>query len=162
MIANLPCRDFEFSNCQQLQSSQELPSKFIPCRHFQGCVFWNITLAASQGNSLCSILSSKYAPRMVQPSYANTLAHTSTCTYALAPAHTSTRTYAHALALPGCASVSLLIFDYFPTLTMLPQGCEDPLALTMDRPLCLRLTGTPTPPKCRPGANMAPINDPRI
>jgi hypothetical protein len=56
-----------------------------------------------------------------------------------------------------CTSVSLLIFDYFPTLIMLPQGCEDPLILTMDRPLCLRLTGTPTPPKCRLGANIVPI-----
>jgi hypothetical protein len=40
--------------------------------------------------------------------------------------------------------------------------CEDPLILTTDRLLCLRLTGTPTLPKCRPGANMALINNPRI
>ncbi len=119
-------------------------------------------MAASQGNPLCSILSSKHAPRVVQPPYTNALAHTSTRTYAHAPAHTSTRTYAHAPALPVLRVCVPINFDYFPTLTMLPQGCEDLLILTTDRPLCLRLTGMPTPPKCRPGANMAPINNPRI
>jgi hypothetical protein len=29
---------------------------------------------------------------------------------------------------------SLFIFDYFPTLWMLPQGCVDPYVQTMDRP----------------------------
>ncbi len=36
--------------------------------------------------------------------------------------------------------------SYFTTSWMLQQGCEEPLILTTDRPLCLRLTGTPTPP----------------
>jgi hypothetical protein len=42
---------------------------------------------------------------------------------------------------------------------MLPQGCENPLSLTMDRPwLARRGTNANTTNKCRPGAHRAPIN----
>ncbi len=42
---------------------------------------------------------------------------------------------------------------------MLPQGCEDPQVQAMARPLLPGSHATPTPPKCRPGAHQAPINN---
>ena len=54
---------------------------------------------------------------------------------------------------------SLFIFEYFPKLLMLPQGCVDPQVQDDGQTITTWLIFTPTPPKCRLRANMAPINN---
>ncbi len=64
------------------------PTKLITRRHFQECPSRHHFGRIIKKIPLCSILPSKHAPRVAQPSHANTLAHTGTLSYAHAPALT--------------------------------------------------------------------------
>ena len=56
--------------------------------HLQGCPRWSPPSSHHQARPLRSTFPSKHAPRVVQPSHANSLAHTSTLTYAKTLAQT--------------------------------------------------------------------------
>ncbi len=99
---------------------------------FQGCPQTLLWLH-HHAPSLSSTFPSTHAPRVVQPSHAITLAHTSTPKY------------------PNFSAE-----HYFPTFWMLPQGCEDPQVQAMDRPLLPGSHAMPTPLKCSPRAAALP------